>query len=130
MPQVKKANMVEMMEAIEKYLRLHHSVKRGPLSYVIRKAIIVQTYDTNSWYATPDDKIIAKMLHLLMKQNRLCKESMASSRKKHTIVYRVDNITNEVLDQICKDKACILMSNRTSPSKMLEGLFVLSMTGS
>ena len=68
---VNKADMAGMMVAIKKYLRLHHVVIRVPLAYVIRKMVTVQIYDDYHKSATPDDKMIARMLHLLPDKNRL-----------------------------------------------------------
>ena len=37
---------------------------RAPLGYVFRKTIIVQTFADYPKYATPNDEMIARMLHL------------------------------------------------------------------
>ena len=64
LPKVNRINMAEMMEDIKEYLRLHHSVVRVPLAYIIRKTIIVQTYCDYPKYVAPDDKMIARILYL------------------------------------------------------------------
>ena len=46
---VSKANVVGTMEAIKKYLKSCHGVKRAPLAYIIRKTITVKT----SWAYPP-----------------------------------------------------------------------------
>ena len=64
LPKVKKANMAGMMEAIKEYLRLCHRVKRATLTYVIRKKIAIEACAIYPWYATPNDVMIASMLHI------------------------------------------------------------------
>ena len=92
-------------ESIEEHLRSCSGVKRAFLAYIIRKIITVQTYDIYSWHTTPEDKIIARMLHLPMEQNRFWTESMASTRAEHRAAYKIDNRTAYAnLDQIFKDK--------------------------
>ena len=55
-------------------------------------------------YSTPNNQMIARMLHLLTKQNRLHTESITSIRKEHTEAYKIDNrMLHAILDQICKD---------------------------
>ena len=39
---------------------------------IIRRAITVETYSIYPQYATLDDEMIAKLLHLLTEQNTLC----------------------------------------------------------
>ena len=56
--------MAEMMEVIEEYLISRGGVAKAPLAYVIRKTILFQTYGDIPAYATPDDKMITRMLHL------------------------------------------------------------------
>ena len=63
-----------MMEAIEEYIRLCHGVVRAPFAYVIRKTIIVETYGDYPAYATPDNEMIARMLHLLPDKKKLLLE--------------------------------------------------------
>ena len=58
LPKVNKTNLAEKIKIIKENLRSHHSVTREPLAYIIRKAIIVQTYGSYPKYATPDDEII------------------------------------------------------------------------
>ena len=47
---------------------------QGTLTYIIRKSITVQTYGKYPMYATPDDEMITKMLHLPPDKNKLLSE--------------------------------------------------------
>ena len=69
--------MAGTMESIEEYLRSHHGVMKAPLAYVVRKTITVQTMGDYSMYATPDNEMIARMLHLPPDKNKLLLESSA-----------------------------------------------------
>ena len=78
LPKVNKADIVGTIEVIEEYLRLCCGVVRVPLAYVIRKTIIiVQNYGDYPKYATPDDKIMARMLNLSPDNYRLNNEQRA-----------------------------------------------------
>ena len=79
------------MESIKEYLRLHDGIVRLPLAYIIRKTTIVQTYGNYPKYATPDDEMISRMLHLTPDKNRLHNEECAQSVKKHIAKYEIDN---------------------------------------
>ena len=104
LPKVNKADMAGTMESIREYLRSCHDFVRVPLAYVIRKIIIVQNYDGYPKYATFDDKMIARMLHLTPDKNRLHDEQSAQSVKEHTAEYEINNRpVYDILDQICKD---------------------------
>ena len=104
LPKVNKADMAGMMESIVEYLRSHCGVVRTPLVYVIRKTIIVQIYGDCPNYATPDDKMIAMMLHLPPDKNKMHNEQSAQSLMEHTAEYEIDNRTvYDILDQIFKD---------------------------
>ena len=59
LPKVNKADMTGMMESIKECLRSHHGVVGAPLAHIIRKTIIVLTYDDYPKYETPDYKMIA-----------------------------------------------------------------------
>ena len=59
---------------VKEYLISHHDVVREPLAYVIRKTIMVMTNGDYPMCATPDDEMIAWMLHLLPEKNRLLSE--------------------------------------------------------
>ena len=59
------------MEVIKEYLRSHWGVVKEPLTYVMRKTIIVHTYGDYSLYATHDDEMIARMLHLPTNKNTI-----------------------------------------------------------
>ena len=92
--------MAGMIKAIKEYLRTCHGVIRASLAYVIRKTIVVQVHGEYISYATPDDKIITKMLHLPPDKNRLKLESS----KKHTQEYEIDSRTiYNIIYHICKD---------------------------
>ena len=71
LPKINKSDMAGMMEAIEEYLRSCQDVERVPLGYIIRKTIIVKTYGDYPKYATPDDEMIIRMLHLPPDKNKL-----------------------------------------------------------
>ena len=62
------------MEALEEYLRSCHSVIRAPFAYIIRKTMVVQTYDDYPKYATPNDEMITRMYCLPPDKNRLHSE--------------------------------------------------------
>ena len=62
------------MESIKEYLRLLHGVIKAPLAYFIRKTILVQTNGDYPMYATPDDEMIARMLHVPPDKNKLLQE--------------------------------------------------------
>ena len=44
LPMINKSDMAGTMEAIKEYFRSCHSVMRAPLTHVIKKTILVQTY--------------------------------------------------------------------------------------
>ena len=76
---VNEADMAEMMESIKEYLRSCHGVMRAPLEHVITKITTVQVYGDYPEYATPDDEMIARMLHLPPDKNKLHNEQNTSS---------------------------------------------------
>ena len=59
------------MEAIKEYLRLCCGVVCAPLAYIIRKTITVQTYGDYPLYASPDNKMITRMLQLPSEKKKL-----------------------------------------------------------
>ena len=60
-------------------------------------------------YVTPDNEVIARMLHLPPEKNRLHNEQSAQSVKECTAVYKIDNRSvNDIFDQICKDTVLYL----------------------
>ena len=61
LPKINKSDMAGMMEDIEKDLASCHCVMKEPLSYVMRKNIIVETNSDYPKYAMPDDKMITRM---------------------------------------------------------------------
>ena len=79
LPKVNKADMAGTMESIEEYFQSYHGVIRVPLAYIIRKTITVQVYGDYPKYATPDDKMIARMLHLTPDKNKLHNKQSAQS---------------------------------------------------
>ena len=104
LPEVNKADMTQMMEAIEEYFRSCHDVVRAPLAYVIRKTIIFQTYGDYPKCMTPDNKMIVRMLHLSQDKSKLLLKHSISLIKENSVEYDVDNRTiYDILDQICKD---------------------------
>ena len=70
LPEVKKANTVGTMEAIENYLRLRHGVERAPLAYIVKKMMAVHPF-AQIRYITPEDEMIVRMMHLPKAEN-LC----------------------------------------------------------
>ena len=55
-------------------------------------------------YATHDNEIIARMLHLHLSKNKLLLQSGAHKVQDHTAEHVIDNImVYDVLDQICND---------------------------
>ena len=55
LPVINKVNIVGIEEVIEEYLGSCFGVKKAPLAYIIRKDIIMKTYEGNPQYATADD---------------------------------------------------------------------------
>ena len=77
---LQKINLSDMagtMEAINEYLQSCHVVIRAPLAYVLWKTITIQTYGDYPTYTTPDDMMIARMLHLPPDTNKLLSEKDA-----------------------------------------------------
>ena len=104
LPKINKADMAGTMEVIKKYLRTHCSVIRAPLAYIMKKTILVKTYDDYLKHATPDDEVIARMIHLSPDKNKLLLECNDHSVKEHTAEYKIDNRTFfDVWNQIHKD---------------------------
>ena len=65
----------------------------------IRKSITVQTYDKYPMYATPNDEMIARMLHLPPDKNSLLPEKDVQRVQVCMAKYKIDNRTvYEVLD--------------------------------
>ena len=92
------------MEAIKEYLRSCHGVLRAPLVYVIRKNIVFKTYGDNLKYATPDDKMFARMSHLPLEKNKLLSECDVQSARVCAAEYKIDNRSVcDILDQIYKN---------------------------
>ena len=101
---INKSDMAGMMESINYYLRACHGVVKAPLAYVIRKTIPVQTHGDYPTYATPDDRMIARILHLPSHKNKLQLESSVDKIKDHATEYIIDNrMVYDILDQICND---------------------------
>ena len=74
MPKINKSDMAGIIEVSKEYLISHQSVIRAPLTYIIEKTILVQTYGDYLNYATPDNEMIARMLHLPPEKNKLLLE--------------------------------------------------------
>ena len=118
LPKVNKADMADTKESMEKYLRSHHGVVRAPLAYIIRKTIMVQVYDDYSKYVSPDDKMIAMMLHQPPDKSKLHNKQSVQSVIKHTAVYEIDNRSvYDILDQICKDTDLYLYVKQHTPKR-------------
>ena len=71
LPKINKSDMAEMMEAIEENLRSHCGIVWAPLANIIRKNVIFKTYGDYLMYATPDNKMITRMLHLPPDKSKL-----------------------------------------------------------
>ena len=91
LPKVNKLNMAWTKEAIKEYLRSCYGVVRVPLVFIIRKTIIVKTYENYSKYATPDNEMIAMMLHLPLDKNKLHNEESTQWVKEDMKQYEIDN---------------------------------------
>ena len=104
LPKINQSDMAGTMEVIKEYLRSCGGVIRAPFAYVIRKNIVVETSSNYPEYATPDNEIIAMMLHLPPEKNKLLSHCDIKSVKVHTAEYKIDNRNvYDILDQICKD---------------------------
>ena len=104
LPKINNSDMAGTMEAIKEYLRSCQGVVRAPLAYIIRKTILVQSYRDCPKYATPDNKVTARILHLPPIKNELLLEQDAQTARAHTAEYEIDNRSvYDILDQICKD---------------------------
>ena len=79
LPKVNKADMTGMMDSIKEYLRSCCGVMKAHLAYVIKKTINVQIYGNYPMYVTPDDEMIARMLHLPPDKNKLQSEQSTQS---------------------------------------------------
>ena len=64
LPKVNKAALTALMVFIKEYLISCYGIRRTSLAYIIRKTIIVQTYGDYPKYATTNDKMIIRMVHL------------------------------------------------------------------
>ena len=80
---------------------MHGGVVRALLAYVVWTTITVQTYGDYPMYATPDDKMTARMLHLPLFKNKLFSEKDTQSAQAQTAEYKID--VYGILDHICKD---------------------------
>ena len=70
----------------------------------IRITITVQTYGDYPMYATPDNEMITRMLHLPSDKNKVHNEQSAQLVTQHTTEYKIDNMTvYDIQDEICKD---------------------------
>ena len=83
LPKINKSDTAGMIESIKEYLRLHCGVIQAPLAYIIRKTITVQTHGDYPMYATPDDEMIARMLHLPQTRTNFFQKKMLKQYK-HT----------------------------------------------
>ena len=81
---INESDTARTMESIKEYLMTHHGVVKTPLAYIIRKTITVQTYGDYPTLATPDDEVIARMLHLPPDKKKLHLESHADRVQDYT----------------------------------------------
>ena len=70
LPKINKYDMAGMIESIKEYLRACHGVVKAPLAYIIRMTITVLINGDYPTYVTPDNKMIARMLHLPLNKNK------------------------------------------------------------
>ena len=91
LPEINKADMAGTMESIKEYLRSHHGDMRVLLTYFIRRTITVQVYGDYPKYATPDNEMITRMLHLPPDKIKLHHALSAQSVKECTPEYEIDN---------------------------------------
>ena len=69
-------------------------------------------------YATSEDEMITRMLHLPPDKNKLLLESSADRVKDHTAEYIIDNrMVYDILDQICKDTDLIQDVKQQKPTR-------------
>ena len=71
------------------------------LAYIIRMSITVQTYGEYPMYATTDDEMIARMLHLPPDKNKLLPEKDVQRVHIHMAGYRIDNRTFRLCSTLC-----------------------------
>ena len=114
-----------MMEAIKEYLNLHHGVMWAPLAHIIRKTITVHTHGDYYTYATPNNKMIARMLHLPQGMNNLLPQKDAQTVQVHMPENEIDNKTlYDILDQICKDTDLNPYINQHKSKRDSRGVFL------
>ena len=69
-----------------------------------KKTITVQTYGDYPKYATPDDKMMVRMLHLTLDKNKLHGKKSAQSVKECMTEYEIHSKSvYDILDQIFKN---------------------------
>ena len=106
--------MAGKIKAIDENLRYCCSVMIAPLAYIIRKTKLVKIYGYPN-YATPKDKMIARILQLPPDKNKILLESDFQSSRVHTAEYEIDNRSvDDILDQICKDTDLYSYANSIS----------------
>ena len=89
--------MAGKMKAIKDYLRFHHGAVRVPLACIIIKTIIVQIYGDYPTYVTPDDKMVAMMLHLSSDKDKAHNKQNAHSINQCTRENQINNRTVYVI---------------------------------
>ena len=90
--------------------------------------MIVQTFGDYPRYATPDDEVIARILHLPQEMNILPWKHEASRVKEHIEEYKIDNRSVYDIIRPAKITISIHMSSSTSPRGTAEGHFMPSTT--
>ena len=86
LPNVNKADMAKIIEAIKKFLRLCVGAVKAPLAYITKETTIVHTYGDYPKYMTPDDKMIASVLHIPPEKNNLLLEHNVHSVKEQSMI--------------------------------------------
>ena len=81
------------------------------MSLHFKSASCIHCYENHTFpdlqclsYVTPEEKMIARMLHLLFDENHLHNEKSGRSVKEYMAEYKIGNRSvYDILDQICKD---------------------------
>ena len=64
LPKINKSDMEGIVEAIKECLKSNHDIEKAQLACIVRKMIIPKTNGNYLLYATSNEKMITKMLHL------------------------------------------------------------------
>ena len=113
------------MEAIKKYLRSCHGVIRAPLAHVIRKNIIVGMYSDYQKHRSPDDEMIARMLHLPLERTSSFQRVIFSQLKCiHLSRRSTVDVSMASWIRSARTEICTHMLNSISLKEMAAGNFM------